>query len=63
MTQGGTKKIKMKVNKATGVVVEVVDEKNDPATPVTQTELQQIYQSEAGVKHVGTILYTHSSPG
>jgi hypothetical protein len=62
MTQGDTKKIKIKVKKVGGEIVKVSDENNNPATPVTQTEIDQIYQNQ-GFKHVGVILYAESSPG
>jgi hypothetical protein len=63
MKKGGSKYMKIKLEIATGNVVKVVDEKGKKAKKVTQTALQQIYQSKNGVKHVGTILHTHSSPG
>jgi len=63
MKKGGSKYMKIKLETATGNVVKVVDENGKKAKKVTQTALQQIYQSKNGVKHVGTILHTHSSPG
>ncbi len=63
MAKGGSKKMIIEVETATGNVVKVEDEKGKKAQKVTQTELQQIYQSKNGFKHVGTILHTHSSPG
>jgi hypothetical protein len=63
MGNGGHKKMKIKVKKTNGKVVEVQHENGNPATPVTQQELDQIYQSPEGFQYVGVILYTHSSPG
>ncbi len=63
MAQGGNKKMKIKVKKATGEIVYVKHENDDAATPVTQQELDQIYQSPEGFKYVGVILHSHSSPG
>ena len=63
MEQVGNKKMKIKIKKATGEVVEIQDEDGSPATLVTQEELDQIYQSPEGFKYVGVILHTHSSPG
>ena len=62
MTKGGSKKMKIKVPTATGNPVEVTDENNNPATPVTQADIDQIYQNQ-GFKHVATILHAESSPG
>ena len=63
MTQGGNKKMKIKVKKATGEIVYVKHENDDPATEVTPAELEQIYQSQDGFRYVGAILHAHSSPG
>ena len=63
MTKGGSKCMKIKIKTETGEVVKITDQKDNSATQITPAELQQMYQSQAGVKHVGTILYTHSSPG
>ena len=63
MAQGGNKKMKVKVKKSTGEIVEVTDENNALGIPVDPTELQQIYESPDGFRYVGVILHTHSSPG
>ena len=65
MTPGGSgnKKMKVKVKKSTGEIVEVTDENNALGIPVDPTELQQIYESPDGFRYVGVILHTHSSPG
>jgi len=63
MTKSGSKYFKIKINTDTGEVVKKGDEKGNDATEITQAELQQVYQSKAGVQHVGTILHAHSSPG
>ena len=62
MTQGDTKKVKLKVKKTGGEIVDVTDISNIPGTPVTQVQLETIYQNQ-GFKHVGVILYAESSPG
>jgi len=61
-TKRGPKYMKIKISTETGKLVKVTDENNNKATELTPTELQQLYQSQAP-QHVGTILYTHSSPG
>jgi len=63
MSKKGSKYMKIKIKTETGEVVKVVNEKNNKATQITPAELEQMYQSQAGVQHVGTILYNHSSPG
>ena len=62
MANGGNKKMKLKVKKATGEVVYVKHENDDDATPVTEAELQQIYQSPNGFRHVGVILHATTNP-
>jgi hypothetical protein len=62
MTKGGSKYFKIKIDTDTGEIVKKVDENNNPATQVTQQEMDQIYQNQ-GFKHVATILHAHSSPG
>ena len=62
MTQGGKKKMKIKVKKATGEIDAVLHENDDPATPVTEAELQQIYQSPDGFRYVGVILHAVTNP-
>ena len=63
MGNDGNKKMKIKVKKATGEMVELKDDDGTPGVPVTQQELDQIYQSPEGFKFVGVMLHTHSSPG
>ena len=63
MKKGGSKYMKIKIKTETGELVKVTDENNNPATEMTAAELEQMYQSPAGIKHVGTILHAHSSPG
>ena len=58
----GEKKMKIKVNKATGDIVEVEHDNGPPADKMTPEEVQHMYQSPDGPKYIGTILYTHSSP-
>ncbi len=63
MTKSGSKKMKIKVKTQNGKVDPIVDENNNQATELTPEELEEIYQSPDGFKYIGTILYTHSSPG
>jgi len=63
MAQGGKKKMKIKVKTQTGELDKVTDNNDNPATPVTEAELQQIYQSPDGFKYLGVILYAENSPG
>jgi hypothetical protein len=63
MTKSGSKYFKLKIDTQTGKVIKKVDEDGNDATEITSAELEQLYQSQAGVKHIATILYTHSSPG
>ena len=62
-SKGGSKVFKIKWKKLTGEIEEVLHENNNQSDPVPQAELNQIYQSQNGFRYVGTILYTHSSPG
>ena len=62
MTKSGSKYMKIKISTETGEVVKVTDENNNKATELTPAEVQQIYKTQNPL-HVGTILYTHSSPG
>ena len=61
MTKKGSNKMKIKVRTQNGQVDPIVDENNDAATEMTQQEIDQMYQN--GPQYIGTILYTHSSPG
>ena len=61
MPQPEKKKMKIKVKKSTGEIVEVTDE-GDLGTPVDPTELQQIYESPDGFRYVGTMLHAKSNP-
>lgn len=58
-----SKYMKIKVKTETGDTVKVVDADDDNATEMTPEEVEQMYQNPDGPKYVGTILYTHSSPG
>jgi hypothetical protein len=62
MTKSGSKHMKIKLDTATGKMVEVVDENGNPATPLNQAEIDRIYQSPDGFKYVGVILHAESSP-
>ncbi len=62
MAKGGSKYFKIKVNTETGEIVKKTDGDGNDATPVSQEEIDQIYQNQ-GFKHVAQILHTHSSPG
>jgi hypothetical protein len=58
----GSKYFKIKIDTDTGQVVEKVDGNNNPAKQLTQQEIQDLYQNLAP-QHIGTLLFTHSSPG
>jgi hypothetical protein len=58
----GSKYMKITISTETGKIVKIVDEKDNKATELTPTELKQIYKNQKP-EHIGTILYTHSSPG
>jgi hypothetical protein len=60
--KSGPKYMKIKISTETGDIVEKVDENNNPATPLTPAELQQLYNTK-NPRHIATILHTHSSPG
>ena len=62
MAKSGSKYLKIKIDTETGKIVKKVDGDQDPATPVSQEEINQIYQNQ-GFKHVATILHAHASPG
>ena len=63
MTQGGSKKMKIKAKELTGEVLAVMHNDNTPADEVSKEEIQQIYESQDGFRYVGLILHAHSSPG
>jgi hypothetical protein len=63
MTKSGSKHMKIKLDTATGKMVKLVDENGNPATPVSQADMDQLYQSQSGFKYVGVILHAESSPG
>ena len=63
MTEGRSKQMIITADTQTGKIVSVVDEKGKKATRVDPEEMDKIYASEDGFKFVGTVLYTHSSPG
>ena len=47
-----------------GKVVSVVGQNGAVVVdPAPEQELEPIYQGAAGLKHVGAVIHTHSSPG
>jgi hypothetical protein len=62
MGNGGNKKMKLKVKKATGEIIYLKHENDDPADPVTDAELEQIYQSPDGFRYVGVMLHATTNP-
>jgi len=62
MTKSGSNKIKIKVKTETVEVDQIKDNSNNDATPVTEQELQQVYQSPNGFKYVGVILHADYNP-
>jgi hypothetical protein len=65
MTRPGSRSRHMVITvaTATGKVVKVVDENGRKATRVSLKKLDRTYKSRNGLKYVGTILHSHSSPG
>lgn len=63
MGQKGTKYMILKVDVETGDVLPPENENGDPVPMASFEDMQKIYKSERGFKHVGTILHAHSSPG
>ena len=61
-SKGGSKEFKIKVKKLSGEIEEVLHGNNNPSDPVTQAELDQIYQSQNGFRYVGMILYAQTNP-
>jgi hypothetical protein len=61
-TKHGSKYFKIKIDTDTGQIVDKVDGNNDPPTELTPQEIQHLYQNLAP-QHIGTLLFTHSSPG
>lgn len=61
-TKQGSKYMKITLSTETGELVKVTDENDNPAKELTPAELKQIYKTQ-NPQHIGTILYTHSSPG
>jgi len=61
MTQGGSKKIKIKLKTQTGELEKITDEKNNQATQVDPTEIQQIYDGQ-GFKYLGVVLQAQTNP-
>ena len=61
-TKSGSKYFKIKIDTDTGQVVEKVDGNNNQAKELTPQEIQHLYQNLAP-QHIGTLLFTHSSPG
>jgi hypothetical protein len=63
MTITGSNYMVIKVETETGKVVEVADENGKPATKMDPKEVQEIYNSKNGFRHVGVVLHAHQSPG
>jgi flagellar basal body L-ring protein FlgH len=61
-TKAKSKHMKITISTETGQLVKITDENGNPAKQLTPAELQQIYDTQ-NPQHIGTILYTHSSPG
>jgi len=57
-----SKHMKITISAETGKLVKVTDEYENSAKQLTPAELQQVYDTQ-NPQHIGTILYTHSSPG
>jgi len=61
-TKSKSKHMKITISTETGQLVKITDENGNPAKKLTPAELQQIYDTQ-NPQHIGTVLYTHSSPG
>ena len=62
MAKDGPKKMVITVNAETGKVI-VTDEEGKLAEQLDCRELGKFYQGKGRLEYVGTILYSHSSPG
>ena len=62
-TKPGPKKMKIWIKTQDGKLDKLTDENNNPnaAVEMTPEQIEEMYQN--GPQHVGTILFTHSSPG
>jgi hypothetical protein len=62
-TKPGPKKMKIWIKTDDGKLDKLTDENNSqgPVEEMTPEQIEQMYQN--GPDHVGTILFTHSSPG
>lgn len=64
MAKSGSRYMIIKVDTQTGkVVTPPEDEKGRKAVKVSQKEINEIYQSKNGFKHVAGVLYARNSPG
>ena len=63
MAKGESRNVIITVETETGKVLKVVDENGNEGQRVDPKEIEKIYNSEAGLKHVGLVLHAHSSPG
>jgi hypothetical protein len=63
MEKGRSKQIVITADTETGKILSVKDENGTPATIVGEDEIQKAYESPNGFKYIGTMLFTHSSPG
>jgi hypothetical protein len=62
MAKDGTKWMVIKVNAETGKVI-VTDEKGNTIEPLDCKKAGKILADKRPIEYVGTILYTHKSPG
>jgi hypothetical protein len=63
MVETGLNCMVIKVNIETGEVEPPLDENGRPASEVDFKNIEEIYKSPNGFKHIGLILHAHSSPG
>ena len=63
MGESGSRYLKIEISPETGEFVQITDENGEPGTPIDCDELEKMFKSSGGMKHVSTILYAHWRPG
>lgn len=63
MTQDGPVEIILKVERATGTLIQARVKNKDDFETVDPEEIEKIYNSRDGFRYVVTLLHAHSSPG
>lgn len=63
MTERGSKQMIIKGDTETGKIISIEDENGSSATKLESQDLDELYEAKDGFKYVGTILWSHESPG